>query len=140
MPSPSRFHRGPARLPGLRRVAPGALRPGWTREEAESRQLSKRIYAISALVLALAIFALDVLTPLQGAVAVLYTIVVLLVSRGQNRTLPIVAGLLSANLAFGGYYVSHWNDPPGSAAIRLGVSFVAIAVTTMPAVGGCSFA
>ncbi len=131
MPSPLRFPRGPAGLSGLRRPTQGPLRPGWMREETESLQLSKRIYGISALVLALAIFALDVLTPLQGAVAVLYTIVVLLVSRGHNRTLLIVAGLLSASLAFGGYYVSHWNDPPGSAAIRLGVSLVAIAVTTM---------
>ncbi|AJA09534.1 PAS domain S-box [Sphingopyxis fribergensis] len=101
------------------------------RGDTESLQLSKRLYAASALGLVLGIFALDVLTPLQGAVAVLYTIVVLLVSRGHNRTLMLAAGLLSAGLAFGGYYISHWNDPPGSAAIRLGVSLVAIAVTTM---------
>ena len=131
MPSLLRFHRRSAGISAFQRYPPERLQPALMRGGNGSPQLSKQLYGASALVLALGIFALDILTPLQGAVAVLYTIVVLLVSGAHNRTLMLVAGPLSASLAFAGYYVSHWNDPPGSAAIRLGVSLVAIAVTTL---------
>lgn len=60
--------------------------------DADSRRLARRLYGAGALLLALAIFALDILTPLQGAVAVLYTIIVLLVSRGHDRGLILRIG------------------------------------------------
>jgi PAS domain S-box-containing protein len=84
-----------------------------------------------AVALALAIFALDVISPLQGAVAVLYTAVILLVAREQRRAYIYLAGLGCAALAILGYWISHGHDGLGSPAMRLGVSLVAIATTTV---------
>ncbi len=101
------------------------------RADADNHRLSKQLHGAAALLLGLAIFALDALTPLQGAVAVLYTIVVLICARAHDRSLMLAAGAVATGLAFAGYYISHWGDPPGAAAVRLGVSLVAIAITTL---------
>ncbi|WP_157220112.1 sensor histidine kinase [Flavisphingomonas formosensis] len=90
---------------------------------------TRRLHGLPALLLALAILALDVLSPLQGAVAVLYTIVVLVASRSRDRALTVAAALFGAALAILGYVVSHLHEPLGSPAMRLGVSLVAIAIT-----------
>ncbi len=84
-----------------------------------------------AALLALWIFALDVLSPLQGAVAVLYTIVVLVVAREQRRSAVHLAGSLCATLAIVGYWISHGADGIGSPTMRLAVSLVAIATTAL---------
>lgn len=101
------------------------------REDFAGRRLAARVHAVAAITLALAIFALDVLSPLQGAVAVLYTIVVLLASRTQHRSLTIVAGTTGVILAIAGYCVSHWGEAVGSSAVRLAVSLTAIGITTL---------
>lgn len=98
--------------------------------DAEARTFVSRFYAGAAATLALAIFALDVLSPLQGAVAVLYTTVVVLVGRTHSRRLILSAAGLCALMAVAGYCASHWNDPLGSAAMRLVMSLVALGVTT----------
>lgn len=98
--------------------------------DAEARTFVSRIYAGAAVVLALGIFALDALSPLQGAVAVLYTTVVVLVGRTHSRRLILWAAGLCVVLAFAGYCASHWNAPLGSPAMRLTVSLVALGVTT----------
>ncbi|WP_404337241.1 sensor histidine kinase [Sphingomonas sp. MMS12-HWE2-04] len=97
--------------------------------DAEGRRLFKHVHSAAALVLALAIFALDVLSPLQGAVAVLYTIVVLLAARSQDRSLVAAAGIVSILLAILGYGISHWSAPLGSPAMRLAVSLIAVSIT-----------
>ena len=84
-----------------------------------------------AALLALGIFALDVLSPLQGAVAVLYTIVVLVVAREQRRSAVHLAGSVCATLAIVGYWISHGADGIGSPTMRLAVSLVAIATTAL---------
>jgi PAS domain S-box-containing protein len=81
--------------------------------------------------LAFGIFALDVLSPLQGAVAVLYTIVALMVAREQSRALVHAAGVACAALAILGYWISHGGDGLGSPTVRLGVSLVAVATTAL---------
>ncbi len=86
LPSPLGWHLRVSALPA------GTAAASFDARGYGSPQLSKQLYGASALVLALGIFALDILTPLQGAVAVLYTIVVLLVSGAHNRTLMLVAG------------------------------------------------
>lgn len=98
--------------------------------DAEARTFVSRIYAVAAVVLALGIFALDALSPLQGAVAVLYTAVVVLVGRSQSRRLILWAAGLCAVLSLAGYGISHRHDALGSPAMRLCVSLVALAVTT----------
>ena len=89
------------------------------------------IHMVLALALALIIFALDVMSPLQGAVAVLYTIVVVIAARRGSRRTVLAVGGISAGLALAGYVISHGGDPLGSAAMRLGVSLVAILVTSL---------
>lgn len=66
----------------------------------EGRALRRRLNGAAALAVALAIFALDALSPLQGAVAVLYTLVVLMVARNHDRQLVI------ATSGLGGRYAS----------------------------------
>ena len=83
-----------------------------------------------ASLLALGVFALDILSPLQGAVAVLYTVVVLAVAREQRRGVVHAAGVACAALAILGYWISHGHDALGSPAMRVAVSLVAIATTT----------
>lgn len=100
-------------------------------EDIAGRRLARLVHGAVAAALALAIFALDALSPLQGAVAVLYTIVVLLASRGQDRVLIIAAGAGGVALAITGYIVGHWGEPFGSPAMRLAVSLTAISITTL---------
>ncbi len=81
--------------------------------------------------IALGIFALDLLSPLQGAVAVLYIIVILLVAQTCGQRVVVFTGLLCAMLALGAFVAGHWNDPFDSAYVRLAVSLVAILATTV---------
>lgn len=101
------------------------------RGDARARTMVGRFHAVSAALLALGIFALDVLSPLQGAVAVLYTTVVMLMGRSHSRGLILYAAGLCTVLSLIGYGTSHWNDPLGSPAMRLTVSLVALMVTTV---------
>ena len=83
----------------------------------------------------LAIFAADLLSPLQGAVAVLYIIVILLVAQGSGRRRAVFAtGLGCAALAFAAFAGDHMGDPFDAAYVRLAVSLVAIAATTLLAI------
>ena len=99
------------------------------RDEATGRPLASGVHG-AALLVALAIFALDVLTPLQGAVAVLYATTVLMASSTHNSATILAAGTLSTVLALAAYAISHGGAPVDSAAMRLGVSLVAIVTTT----------
>ncbi|WP_260600373.1 sensor histidine kinase [Sphingomonas endolithica] len=85
----------------------------------------------AAAALALGIFALDVLSPLQGAVAVLYTIVILISARAQVRSLVLKTGGSCGALALLGYGISHGGVPLGSPAVRLGVSLITIVTTSL---------
>jgi PAS domain S-box-containing protein len=85
----------------------------------------------AALFLAVCIFALDVLSPLQGAAAVLYSTVVLLSARSQSAIQVYAAATICTLLALAGYWISHGGEPIASPAMRLAVSLVAIAVTTL---------
>lgn len=100
------------------------------RGDAEARRVAGRLQTALAMTLAVGIFALDILSPLQGAVAVLYTTVVLVAARSQARSHVATAGVVCAALAIVGYIVSHRTEPLGSPAMRLAVSLVAIGITT----------
>lgn len=79
----------------------------------------------------LVVLALDIVSPLQGAVAVLYTSTVLIASWSNRPAATVVAGVTCSLLAMIGYWYSHWGEPFGSPSIRLGVSLSAIAMITM---------
>ncbi|NIJ20674.1 PAS domain S-box-containing protein [Sphingomonas naasensis] len=101
------------------------------RDDATGKRLATQVHGAAALALALAIFALDVLSPLQGAVAVLYTIVVVMAARSHDRALMMVVGIAVFAMAITGYFISHSGEPLGSPAARLGVSLTAIGITTL---------
>src|SRR5262249_2561170 len=86
---------------------------------------------ISSALLALAVFLVDVLTPLEGAVAVLYVIAILLAGRTFRRADIIVASLSCAALTIAGYLLSHDLHSVASPALRALVSLAAIAITTL---------
>ncbi|QOL82692.1 sensor histidine kinase [Pseudooceanicola spongiae] len=116
--------------------APGRSTSQAARHKAGAENRSPSPFATTALVavamsLALGIFALDVLSPLQGAVAVLYTIVVMITTRTASRRIVLATGGICALLAVAGYDIAHSDAPVGSPAVRLGVSLVSILVTSL---------
>lgn len=85
---------------------------------------------IAALLLAAMIFAVDVFTRFDGAVAVLYTAVVLLVAPAGRRVV-MAAGAGTAVLALTAFVAGHIGDFTDGALSRLAVSLTAIAITTV---------
>ena len=84
--------------------------------------------------LALAVFLVDVLTPLEGAVAVLYVTVILLAAKTGRRNDIIVAAAGCAALTIAAYLLSHDLTSIASPALRALVSLAAIVITTLLAV------
>ncbi len=88
-------------------------------------------YRLAAALLAIAILLVDTLTPLEGAVAVLYVVVVLLAAAtGRSRDI-IIAGIGSAFLTIIAYAISHGFTHVGDPTIRASVSLAAIGITTL---------
>ena len=81
-------------------------------------------------VLAFAVFLVDVLTPLEGAVAVLYIVAILLAAKTNRRDDTIVAAGCIA-LTVTAYLVSHDLRTIASPALRVLVSLAAIGITTL---------
>ncbi len=100
----------------------------------------RRLILAAAAAASGAIFAADALSPIDGAVAVLYTGVVLMAAALGRRTV-IAAGLVTAVLTTIAFLISHdpWSqfswfhvdDPLGGATLRYVVSLVAIAITVL---------
>jgi len=80
--------------------------------------------------LACAVFLIDVLTPLEGAVAVLYVVVILLAARTTRRNDIIAAAVGCVVLTIAAYLLSHNLTSVASPALRALVSLAAIAITT----------
>jgi C4-dicarboxylate-specific signal transduction histidine kinase len=100
----------------------------------------RRLIPAAAAIASCAIFAADALSPIDGAVAVLYTGVVLMAAALGRRTV-IATGLVTAMLATIAFLAGHapWShlswlqddDPLGGATLRYAVSLVAIAITVL---------
>ncbi|XUJ33471.1 PAS domain-containing protein [Bradyrhizobium japonicum] len=82
-------------------------------------------------VLTFAIFLVDVLTPLEGAVAVLYVIAILLAARTNRRNDIIVAAVGCSVLTIAAYLLSHDVEVVASPALRALMSLAAIGITTL---------
>jgi two-component system, LuxR family, sensor kinase FixL len=89
---------------------------------------------VLAAVIAIAIFVVDTVTPLDIAVAVLYVAVVLLSVdfTGRRGVMLVAAGC--AALTVLSFLVTHWHDPSSGPMLRTLVSLVAIAITAVLAV------
>ncbi|MEM5430255.1 PAS domain-containing sensor histidine kinase [Cupriavidus oxalaticus] len=93
-----------------------------------------RAQLLVALVLALAVFLIDALTPLDIAIAVLYVVVVLLIASGGSRRRTVAAGAACVVLTLVGFVLSiDLNDSAGSVA-RCVFSLLAITITSLLAI------
>jgi PAS domain S-box-containing protein len=90
----------------------------------------RRLILAAAAAASCVIFAADALSPIDGAVAVLYTGVVLMAAALGRRTV-IATGLVTAGLTTIAFLWGHGYDPLGGASLRYVVSLVAIAITVL---------
>ncbi|MGP9812550.1 PAS domain-containing sensor histidine kinase [Rhodopseudomonas sp. NSM] len=90
----------------------------------------RHLAVVAATVAALLIFAADALSPIDGAVAVLYTGVILMVAP-LGRRFVIAAGYISLVLTATAFLWGHANDLVGGALLRFTVSLVAILITIL---------
>ncbi|WP_429253580.1 PAS domain-containing sensor histidine kinase [Paraburkholderia sp. GAS333] len=87
--------------------------------------------SILASVIALVVFAIDALTPLDIAVAVFYVVVVLMVASTGNRPSTVKATWGCVVLTLLGFVMSHDEAYSSGAIARCAVSLLAIATTSM---------
>jgi PAS domain S-box-containing protein len=88
-------------------------------------------YFTLALAITAGVFAADITTSLQGAIAVLYAVPILIVARVEYQPAVFTAGAACTALTLLAFLVGHFNDAFDSAYVRLCVSLAAIAVTTL---------
>ncbi|WP_027557042.1 PAS domain-containing protein [Bradyrhizobium sp. Cp5.3] len=93
--------------------------------------MSRAGLRFSSGLLAFAVFLVDVLTPLEGAVAVLYVVAILLAARTSRRNDIIVAAATCVILTMTAYVLSHDLKSIASPALRALVSLAAIGITTL---------
>ncbi len=102
-----------------------------THDPATDSPLSRTGLRFWSAALALAVFLVDVLTPLEGAVAVLYVVAVLLAAKTTRRDDIIIAASGCIVLTIAAYLLSHDLTSVASPALRALVSLAAIAITTL---------
>ena len=93
--------------------------------------MSHTALRLSSAMLALAVFLVDVLTPLEGAVAVLYVVAILLAAKTTRRNDIIIAACGCVVLTIAAHLLSHDLGAVASPALRALVSLAAIAITTL---------
>jgi C4-dicarboxylate-specific signal transduction histidine kinase len=86
---------------------------------------------ILAVAIGVALFVLDGLTRSRDALPVLYTACIVLVAGGAPKRYLPVAGALCGLAAVFWYVVWEWDEAPDAGSLRLAVSLVAIALTTL---------
>ncbi len=80
---------------------------------------------------ALALFLIDVLSPMGGAIAVLYVAVILFAAPQASPRGLVAIGGICAILTLGAFLIDHFGQPLSAAYTRLAVSLTAIAVVTL---------
>ncbi|MEN4918396.1 ATP-binding protein [Achromobacter spanius] len=118
----STLGRAPGQPP--RQARPEAL-------ETSGPRRMQLVFRLAALLLALAIALVDTFTAFDGAVAVLYVVVVLLAARTSRRADIIVAGAGGLVLTIAAYLNSHGLNHVGSPTARALVSLAAIGITAL---------
>lgn len=86
---------------------------------------------LAAGAIAALIFAADILSPLKGAIAVLYILVPLLLAPGGRGRLIALAGTGCGVLAIISFLATHQHNAADGAYLRFAVSLIAIAITTL---------
>ncbi|MFM0060865.1 PAS domain S-box protein [Paraburkholderia phytofirmans] len=93
--------------------------------------LDAHVVSALAAVIALVVFAIDALTPLDIAIAVFYVVVVLLVASTGNRSSTIKAAWGCVVLTLLGFVLSHDDAYSSGAIARCAVSLLAVATTSI---------
>ncbi|MCR6726992.1 PAS domain-containing sensor histidine kinase [Agrobacterium fabrum] len=88
-------------------------------------------FGLGALALAAAVFYVDTYTDIEGAIAVLYVITILLAAQAITRSGLIAISCICAILSLLSYAATHAEDADFQSALRLVVALAALAVTTM---------
>ncbi|MBW7971153.1 PAS domain S-box protein [Bradyrhizobium sp. BR 10289] len=100
-------------------------------DRATGSSMSRAGLRFCSAVLAVAVFLVDVLTPLEGAVAVLYVVAILLAAKTNRRDDTIMAAVGCVVLTISAYLLSHGLETLASPALRALVSLAAIGITTL---------
>lgn len=93
--------------------------------------MSRNAFRLAAALLALGIFLFDMLSPVEGAVAVLYVLVVLLAARTSRRIDIIVAAAAGMLLTVFAYADTHGLQHAGSPTLRALVSLSAVVIAAL---------
>jgi C4-dicarboxylate-specific signal transduction histidine kinase len=88
-------------------------------------------FGLIAVALAAAVFYVDTYTNIEGAIAVLYVVTMLLAAQAMSRIGLLVIAALCAVLTLLSYAVTHGNDADLQSTIRLIVALAALFVTTV---------
>jgi PAS domain S-box-containing protein len=97
----------------------------------ERSHLDSRTLSVLAAVIALIVFLIDAFTPLDIAIAVLYVVVVLLVSSGGPRIATVATAWGCALLTLIAFVISHDQHYAADAIARCAVSLLAIGTTSV---------
>ncbi|MDU0364309.1 PAS domain-containing protein [Rhizobium sp. 25PS6] len=103
---------------------------GYELASFEPRQRRSAVLIALAIVLTATIFAIDVFTSFDGAIAVLYIGVILLLAPSGRRAV-MASGLIAALLTVFAFAFGHLPNASDGAASRFIVSLVAILITTL---------
>ena len=105
--------------------------PTRPRAAAASTLRGRTVFRAAAALLTLGIFLVDVLTTLEGAVAVLYVVAVLLVARTGRRADIVITAVAGIGLTLIAYLDSHGVNHVGAQTFRALVSLAAIVITAL---------
>ncbi|MGO1164322.1 sensor histidine kinase [Brucella sp. C7-11G] len=89
------------------------------------------VAGLFAIALAFAVFYVDTFTDIEGAVAVLYAIALLLAAELTGRTGIVLSAIGCLVLTIASYYATHGPEPDFQTTIRLGVAIAAIVITAV---------
>ncbi|WP_235890911.1 PAS domain-containing sensor histidine kinase [Martelella alba] len=101
----------------------------WTLAQQQASRHA-RLFATSTVLVAAVIFTVDTFTDIEGAIAVLYAIALLLASQAVSRTGLIRFAVIFLVLSLVSFFLTHASDPSLQTFLRLGVALVALGLTT----------
>lgn len=96
--------------------------------ESRYKPVNPTIYRLAAIVLTVSIFLFDVLSPLEGAVAVLYVLSIFLVAHSGRRWEIVAMAVTCLVLTALAYVISHGLPLRDAPALRALVSMAALAI------------
>ncbi|MCX5477453.1 ATP-binding protein [Kaistia geumhonensis] len=97
---------------------------------------ARRITPLLGFLLVAVVFAIDTLTTIGGAIAVLYVLALLLVAPSLGIRRLIAVALLCVVLTLTSFLIAHSDDWPGDAIMRCAIALLAIMAATLLLIRG----